>query len=916
MVPDIRRRTGAPGGPRHAALRCSYDGGLCDWLPAMNWLDHLLPKPAQKASTARPAALAPRPAADLPGLRRALENAVEDEQRRRCAAALGRALADAALEPPPGDGPEVLAAAASHATDKAYALACAARVQTDVLLAEVAQHGRFAELRLAAAERISDGPTLDRLARHSRNRDKGVYRHCTEVLRQRRDAQRRTQRDASIAAALRGLLASAPLSVTRLLELERELQGGKDGAAATPMAAECRELLDRANARLLEEAAALRGQQGLVAGVAELARQVRAPQWPQAEQRARWRQELDALRQVRAGLPPWLAVLGSSRAVDPLLDELDTVLGALEEDARRLDHWDRLLAQRAPDGDAPPYPDHPGARADLLARVAAARPADPGANPPSLGAEGSAALDAAPLPPAPSADAPAPLHAGSAVHPPPERRPGRTARPAPDLDALRDRVAELEQAIDDGQLAQAEVAAQRLKAAAGSAAIDGRLDARLQRAQARLGQLRGWAQWGASKQREQLITAAQELLAAAPEVEHLTVAIPALREQWKALNAQGPASRGQWETFDRALEQAYRPVAAHRAQEAARRAEARAGKEALLAGWDSAVAAHDWTRPDLVALDALRQQMLRSWRDAPAAGFRDERALRRRLDALLATLDEGIGAARARVLEQREALIEAVQALAGAADLRQATAQAKELQERWQREAAAARLPRGDEQKLWKRFRGACDVVFQRRDGLRAEEAAQRQQRLQAREQKLSALAAALESSEAGALQRAVAQFRSEWEPVRGGSGDAPDAQDRRARELLQRAQQRTASLRQAAYRAQLTALARPGAAAVDDDEAALAAGRRAREDLLLELEMALDLPSPPSSADARRRRQVALLQARFRGGAAAAGTPEELLGRLQAIGAPVDAQIERRIDAVVERLVQRHGAAGSGHSS
>jgi hypothetical protein len=544
----------------------------------------------------------------------------------------------------------------------------------------------------------------------------------------------------------------------------------------------------------------------------------------------------------------------------------------------------------------------------------AARPADPTADRPSLGAEGSADLDAAALPAAPSADAPAPLRDEGGARPPPERRRGRTASPAPDLDALRDRVAELEQAIDAGQLAQAEAAAQRIKAAAGGAAIEGRLDARLQRAQARLGQLRGWAQWGASKQREQLIAAAQELLAAAPEVEHLTVAIPALREQWKALNAQGPASRGQWETFDRALEQAYRPVAAHRAQEAARRAEARAGKEALLAGWDSALAAHDWTRPDLVALDALRHQMLRSWRDAPAAGFRDERALRRRLDALLAALDEGIGAARARVLAQREALIEAVQALAEAPDLRQATAQAKELQERWQREAAAARLPRGDEQKLWRRFRGACDVVFQRRDGLRAEEAAQRQQRLQAREQRLAALAAALESSEPGALQRAVAQFRSEWEPARGG--DAPDAQERRARELLQRAQQRTASLRQAAYRAQLTALARPGPAAVDDDEAALAAGRRAREDLVLELEMALDLPSPPSSAEARRRRQVALLQARFRGGTAGAGAPEELLGRLQAIGAPVDAQIERRIDAVVERLVQRRGASGSGYSS
>jgi hypothetical protein len=896
----------------------------------MNWLENLLPK-AEKPATDKaaqrgaPAARAPRAAprspVDLAALRRALDHAQEPDQRRRSAAALGRALAEAAVEPSANDTPEVLAAAASHATDKDYALACLARVQTDTLLADVAQEGRFAELRLAAAERITDSTMLDRVARHSRNRDKGVYRHCTEILRRRRDVQRLAQRDANAALALRGLLAGAPLSVTRLLEIERELEAGKDAAgAAVAVAPEVRDLIAQANARVLEEAAALRTQQALVAAAAELARDVRTEHWPPAEERAPWRGRLDALRQAHGALPPWLAVMASSRGADAALEEIAKVLDGLERDARRLDDWERRLAaaeaagvgaEREPgtaeqtgvattEQAAPPYPDHPAARAALAARVAAlTMPASADPAPPS-GRE---------KPPETQRDP------GPDAAPPGDAAIAASLAPALDLDALRDDVAALEAAIDAGQLAQAEAAGQRARSRIGSASLEGRLDARLQRAQARLAQLRGWAQWGASKQREQLIAAAQELLAAAPpDIEHLTVAIPALREQWKSLNVQGLATRSQWEKFDRALEQAYLPVAAHRAAEAARRAQARAAKEALLSGWDGALGAIDWTRPDLVAIDALRQQMLRAWRDAPPAGFRDERALRRRLDALIAKIDAGIGAARARATEQREALISAVQALVAEPDLRQATAQAKALQERWRTEAAQARLPRGDEQKLWRRFRAACDVVFERRDGARAEQAARRQERVQAREQRLGALAAALDAAEPGALQRAVAQFRAEWEPARGA--DAQEAQERRARELLQRAQQQVAALRQAEYRERLRSLARPAAGEHAPDERALAAANTEREDLLLELEIGLDLPSPPSSAEARRRRQVAQLQARFRGTAAAQAAPEELLRRLQGVAAPADAQVERRIEAVIERLVQRHGAAGRGVSS
>ena len=50
-------------------------------------------------------------------------------------------------------------------------------------------------------------------------------------------------------------------------------------------------------------------------------------------------------------------------------------------------------------------------------------------------------------------------------------------------------------------------------------------------------------------------------------------------------------------------------------------------------------------------------------------------------------------------------------------DLRQAMNEAKVLQERWSREGQPVRLKRGDEVKLWQRFRAACNAVFERQHG-------------------------------------------------------------------------------------------------------------------------------------------------------------------------------------------------------
>jgi hypothetical protein len=429
---------------------------------------------------------------------------------------------------------------------------------------------------------------------------------------------------------------------------------------------------------------------------------------------------------------------------------------------------------------------------------------------------------------------------------------------------------------------------------------------------ARLGELRGWAKWGATKQREQLIEAAQELIGHAAGVDHISVAVPALREAWKQLNVQGPASKGQWEVFDGALEKAYQPVAAQRAQETADRAQARVHKETLLSQWESWLAALDWERVDYGAVETQLAQMQALWRSAAHAGFRDERLLGKRADALRASIEAHLGVARQAEFERRRQLISAAQALATDEDLRRATDEVKALQERWRAPPAAPKLAHGEEQKLWRQFRSACDAVFARRDAQRGEEAKRREHQAQARTQLLHDFAASLESTDAGQVKRVLTQFVGEWQAGRTSAAGAraaagSDAQDRQARALQQRAQQRIEELRQGAYRVRLEQWRQQAPSTDGLDPAVLEQGRQARETVLMDLEIALELPSPGDSAEARRRRQLEQLQHRFRGGAQPRPDPEKLLAQWHAIAANTDAGQEQRLAVVMEKLIARN---------
>jgi hypothetical protein len=448
-----------------------------------------------------------------------------------------------------------------------------------------------------------------------------------------------------------------------------------------------------------------------------------------------------------------------------------------------------------------------------------------------------------------------------------------------------------------------------------------------------------------------LIAAAGELLNGERDVEELALAISARREQWKQLNAHGAAKKGQWESFDAALEKAYQPVAIHRAEQAARQAEARVAKEALCEGWQAEVVGVVWDHADFKVVEARRAAMIKEWRAAPQAGFRDERALRKRFDTLLGGIDARLDIARTAECERREKLITAAQALVAQSDLVKAMTEAKALQGRWNQQPAPVQLKRKDEEQLWQRFRAACNAVFARRDAQRAEQEARRQEQAQSRQLLLDAFAAALAGADGDGIRHALSRFRADWAAARPAARDPADTLDTRASELQQHAQRRLDELRREERREHLELLAQKAALAERVEAAAIAggpleaviaeakqawdalpplpadigsqlaqrfaaaggitradldAGRETREILLVDLEIALGLPSPETCTTVRRERQLERLQNRFGGIAAQGLEPEALLARCYATAALPDAACAQRIEVIVRLLAEQ----------
>lgn len=311
-----------------------------------------------------------------------------------------------------------------------------------------------------------------------------------------------------------------------------------------------------------------------------------------------------------------------------------------------------------------------------------------------------------------------------------------------------------EEALEQGSVQNAKRYDRQLRdAEAAMDVLDAKQRERLLKLRTELNHLLAWAKWGGNVSRDELIRAVEELATENLAASQLAKKITALRERWKEMERlSGAASQELWARFDAACNTAYAPAAQYFQQQAEERKANLALAEQFLITMQEQADALLSTEANWKACAQFCQTQLTAWKKIGHV----DRKQRTRLDATFESLFQRIWqplqARRAEEILSRQTMIEEVAALD--AQQRGALDQLRQLQERWQKQAAQVPLKRQDEQRLWEAFRAACDAVFAQRkqfaataDAQRLQNRVNRQALCEALEQTLSALNAAISNA-------------------------------------------------------------------------------------------------------------------------------------------------------------------------
>ena len=887
-----------------------------------NFLSRLFGRQPPTAPVPAPVTKPAAPPVDLAALRQRIDHAPPAE-REPLWSELGIQLGRAGIEPLASDARLVWVQAISQTTDKRLASDWLGRIDIEADLEQIATAGRLADIRLLAAQRLTETDRLARLARLAREKDRGVYRHCQSVLKQHQEKQRQADAIAQLQSQLRELIENRPIAAGQLYELRKRL--ADLDVTPTPELEALREGVQRAT-RLEQEDAALERELNHLIGEGRDCLQ--AAKTGNAESVRRLPEMTQSLVEHEKKLPAFIADSRLAHDLAQLTEATQTWLQSRDRDQAQEEACRQFLTGL---GQESPGPEQTEAWRQLPKPENAAIRA-------KLEAEWEARFSG---------------QAGP-VSPPPRPK-SRAHRPQADLEMVRERLDHLDQALDGGETQQALTQARELEQLLREASLPRELTHRYQALQGRLTQLRDWARWSGAQAREKLIAEAEALADDKATLDHIAETVPKLRDEWKRVQRTSRTEPAEWDRFNGALNRAFQPVLAARAERDAKQHAVGEAKAKLLQEAEQWLAGLQPDTLNAAEIQRQRQALRQHWRRLPLAAPRDERRLQSGFHQLMVALDALIDPQVQAETERRNRLLTAAARLRDETDLHRAIEQARLLNQRWKDEAIPVLLPRDADRKLWQRFREAIDGVFSRRDSERQSQQSQFEEWMAARRGQLKILETVLNSAPGQAdIEAALATFQTAWDGLRENAMTRRrDELDHQADALQHRGAHLLKELALQRQRGILDQVTRKAGWCEELEEAVLAAGdgtatgarlqslwdgepalpgeleallavrfRRAltvtpaereleQEALasqLIDLEILLDLPTPPESASQRQARQLEWLQAGIKPNAESA----DLLRRLvacHAASAKLNADLRRRLEQIDNRVL--HGLAG-----
>ena len=330
---------------------------------------------------------------------------------------------------------------------------------------------------------------------------------------------------------------------------------------------------------------------------------------------------------------------------------------------------------------------------------------------------------------------------------------------------------------------------------------------RLAHVRAEFKRLSDWARWGGNVSREELIKAVEAMATQSTPMAELAKKVGSMRERWKALDSlSGAAPKTLWERFDAACSVAYAPAAAHFRQLGEERHANAAKGQALLDEAKAEIARlQDQNGVEWKQMAAEVQRLRTAWSHLGAIDRKDKKRLDQEFADALNVLQAPLVQQRKEETGQREALIDAVNALDP--QDRHTLDAIRDIQQRWQQQARAVPLERRAEQMLWQRFRAACDAVFaSRKESANALDAGRREH-----EAAKVAICAQLEAGALEATPAGAAKLLRDAAAAWHAAGPVPRAHEAKIEQRYQAAialvQEHVETVRRAVGAAQAGAL-------------------------------------------------------------------------------------------------------------
>ena len=246
--------------------------------------------------------------------------------------------------------------------------------------------------------------------------------------------------------------------------------------------------------------------------------------------------------------------------------------------------------------------------------------------------------------------------------------------------------------------------------------------------------------------------------------EDIALAVRDLQSRWDKLNkGHGASSKGLWERFRRACDRAYAPARKHFEELEKRRSENAEKKNAVLEKIatlnERVVDGAEWGR-----ILSERGELVRAWFEAGALPRKNARPMQKRFDTLTAEIDAKLDARRAAERARRRALIDQAKVIAEKPADGASMAAMIALQRQWQEGMKGAiRLKAKEDQAMWEEFRAGGSALFGKRDAEKASRTAERDAQLADRHKLLEEIQALASGDDAAVIKRGLEDLGAHW---------------------------------------------------------------------------------------------------------------------------------------------------------